>query len=57
MWPFKKKIKPLNNAVLLKYRHEDLGRLRFIGQWSGWWETRIEPQPRGRAGLNVLYWH
>lgn len=42
MWPFKKKIKPLNNSILLKYRHEALGRLRFIGSWSGWWETRID---------------
>ena len=37
---FKKK-KPLNNTILLRWRHEALGRLRFIGSWSGWWETMI----------------
>ena len=42
MWPFKKKIKPLNNTILLRWRHEALGRLRFFGSWSGYWETRIE---------------
>lgn len=42
MWPFKKKIKPLNNSILLEYRHEALGRLQFIGQWSGFWKTRID---------------
>ena len=42
MWPFKKKIKPLNNTILLRWRHEALGKLRFFGAWSGYWETRIE---------------
>ena len=42
MWPFKKKIKPLNNTILLRWRHEALGMLRFSGAWSGYWETRIE---------------
>jgi hypothetical protein len=42
MWPFKKKNKPLNNSILLKYRHEALGRLRFFGGWSGYWETTID---------------
>ena len=42
MWPFKKKVKPLNNTILLRWRHEALGRLSFVGSWSGWWETRID---------------
>lgn len=42
MWPFKKKNQPLNTVVLRAYRHEALGRLRFVGQWSGFWETRID---------------
>jgi len=42
MWPFKKKIKPLNNTILLRWRHEALGRLTFYGGWSGYWETRID---------------
>ena len=42
MWTFKKKIKPLNNSILLEYRCEALCRLRFVGSWSGWWETRID---------------
>ena len=42
MWPFKKKIKPLNNTILLKWRHEALGRLRFCGGWSGYFETIID---------------
>lgn len=42
MTPFKKKIKPLNNTVLLRWRHEALGRLRFVGVWSGYWETSID---------------
>jgi hypothetical protein len=42
MWPFKKKVKPLNNTILLRWRHEALGKLRFFGSWSGYWETRIE---------------
>ena len=42
MWPFKKKIKPLNTFILRKYRQEAIGRLRFIGSWSGFWETTID---------------
>ena len=42
MWPFKKKVKPLNNTILLRWRHEALGRLSFTGGWSGFWETRID---------------
>ena len=38
---FKKKIKPLDNTILLKWRHEALGRLTFTGGWSGYWETVI----------------
>jgi hypothetical protein len=41
MWPFKKKAKPLNNAILLRWRHEALGRLTFVGGWSGYWETCV----------------
>ncbi len=42
MWPFKKKVKPLNITILLRWRHEALGRLRFKGGWSGYWETSID---------------
>ena len=42
MWLFKKKNKPLNTTILREYRHEALGRLRFFGSWSGFWETRID---------------
>lgn len=38
---FKKKIKPLDNTILLRWRHEALGRLTFTGGWSGYWETKI----------------
>ena len=44
MWPFKKKINSLNNTILLRWRHEALGRLRFYGVyggWSGYFETTI----------------
>ena len=41
MWLFKKKNKPLNNTILLLWRHEALGRLTFTGGWSGYWETEI----------------
>ncbi len=41
MWLFKKKIKPLDNTILLEWRHEALGRLTFTGGWSGYWETEI----------------
>lgn len=39
---FKKKIKPLNNTLLLKWRREALDKLRFKGRWSGYWETKID---------------
>ena len=38
----KKKNKPLNFAVLNKYRSEAMSRLRFWGIWSGYWETTID---------------
>lgn len=41
MWPFKKRIKPLNNTILLRWRHEAFDNLTFIGTWSGYWKTRI----------------
>lgn len=39
-WKFKK-VKPLNNTILLQWRNEAYRRLRFIGRWSGYWETSI----------------
>lgn len=39
---FKKRIKPLNNTILLQWRHEALGRLEFVGSWSGFWQTSID---------------
>lgn len=57
MWPFKKKIKPLNNSVLLAYRHEALGRLCFEGSWSGYWKTRIDGvdyRSPSMCGINFL---
>lgn len=41
MWTIKKKINPLNTTILLRWRHEALGRLRFCGGWSGYFETTI----------------
>lgn len=41
MWLFKKKTKPLDNTILLRWRDEALGRLTFTGGWSGYWETEI----------------
>lgn len=38
---FKKK-NTLNTNILREYRYEALGRMRFIGAWSGFWETRID---------------
>lgn len=38
---FKKK-STLNISILRKYRYEALGKLCFIGVWSGFWETRID---------------
>lgn len=39
---FKRKPKPLNTAILRQYKAEGYGRLRFIGDWSGYWETTID---------------
>lgn len=42
MWPFKKRVKPLNTTILRQYKAEAKGRLSFSGGWSGYFETRID---------------
>lgn len=57
MWPFKKKIKYLNNTILLKWRHEALGKLYFYGLCNGFYETIIDGITyRGEriSGLRVI---
>lgn len=39
---FKRKPKPLNTTILRRYKSEAYGRLRFVGGWSGYWETKID---------------
>lgn len=39
---FSRKARPLKTRLLKQYRNEAYSRLRFMGSWSGWFETRID---------------
>ncbi len=42
MWPFtRKKKEKLRTRLLKKLRWEAVGKLNFIGRWSGYWTTTI----------------